>query len=195
MTDRREQVPAGAIETFDLQCGPIEPYVVAGIRFVRYHAAFAQPLAEAMSVPVETVFERCAAAAQAFLAVLPDDRIAAYGWVNHDMIRIYELNLAVPIPRGHAYIWDCATLPLHRGRGIFAGLLRFVVEDLRLQGDVWAWGAVAPGNEPSLHAFARAGFRLVASAHLGIGQFELIPTVMAASDEVAFLHALRPVAV
>jgi ribosomal protein S18 acetylase RimI-like enzyme len=109
------------------------------------------------------------------------------------MIRIYELHLAVPIPHGHAYIWDCATLPPYRNRGIFAGLLRFMLEDLRLQGDLQAWGAVAPGNEPSLRAFSRAGFRLVAHMHLGPGSIVATPTTDASAAEAALLSTLTAI--
>ena len=191
MADARDDSLAGSIEAIDLRGGNFGPFLVKGVRFVRYHAGLASALAEAMRVPVESIHARHAAAVQASLALLEDDRVAGYGWVSHDMIRIYELRLAIPIPRGHAYIWDCATLPAYRNRGIFAGLLRFMLEDLRLQGDTQAWGAVAPGNEPSLRAFSRAGFRLVARAHLGSGQLEAVPTAEATSEEVAFLGSLR----
>jgi GNAT superfamily N-acetyltransferase len=193
MADRPGQGASGSIEAYDLRGGPIEPFDAAGVRFVRYHAALAQSLADAMHVPVDNVFERRAMAADASLALLEDDSIAGYGWVSHDTIRIYELKLAVPIPRGHAYIWDCATLPPYRGRGIFSGLLRFLLEDLRLQGDIQAWGAVAPGNEPSLHAFSRAGFRLAGRAGLGVGLFEVTPTAEATPDEVALIRSLHAI--
>jgi len=193
MADAREDSLAGSIEAIDLRGRYFEPFFVKGVRFVRYHAALAQALAGAMRVPVETVHTRHAEAMQASLALLDDDRVAGYGWVSHDMIRIYELHLTLPIPRGHAYIWDCATLPGYRNQGIFAALLRFVLEDLRLQGDTQAWAAVAPGNEPSLRAFSRAGFRLVARAHLSLGHLEAVPTAEATAEEVAFLGGLRAV--
>ncbi len=193
MAEDLDTRPTGSVETFDLRRGPVEPFAVEGIRFVRYHARLAPALAAAMGVGVETVHRRQAEAMQASVALLEDDLVAAYGWVSHELIRIYELNLAVPIPRGHAYIWDCTTLYPYRNRGIFAGLLRFILEDLRLQGDTRAWGAVAPGNEPSLRAFSRAGFRLVARLHADLGRFDLAPTDEATADELAFVQAMRPI--
>jgi GNAT superfamily N-acetyltransferase len=186
------QIPAASVEAFDLRQGAVDPFVVEGVQFVRYHEELAHALAKVMDVAVETVYDRDAGGVQASVALV-DGRVAGYGWVSHDMIRIHELRLAVPILPGHAYIWDCATMPEYRNRGIFSGLLRFILEDVRLQGDVQAWGIVAPGNQPSLHAFARAGFRLVARTRMWLGHVESEPTAEATAEEAAFLRALRTV--
>ena len=49
--------------------------------------------------------------------------IAGYGWVSTgpEWIGEIELELA-PGPR-EAYVWNCVTLPAHRRRGVFSGLL------------------------------------------------------------------------
>jgi RimJ/RimL family protein N-acetyltransferase len=66
-----------------------------------------------------------------------------------------------------------------------------MAEDLRRQGIVQIWAAVAPGNQASLNAFRRAGFRRVASSDITPGRLEAVPTAAATAAEAAVLRALR----
>jgi ribosomal protein S18 acetylase RimI-like enzyme len=191
MLDDHRQPEGGSIVAFSLGREPIAPLTVPGLRFVRFSAGFAGRLAEAMAVHEQFIHERRALGNRASLALLDSDEIAAYGWVSYDAIRIHELEITIPIPRGHAYIWDCTTMEPFRGRGIFPGLLRFMLEDLRLQGQVQAWAAVEPGNVASLRAFERAGFRLVARTEADMRRFEAVPTELATPGEAHVMHNFR----
>jgi ribosomal protein S18 acetylase RimI-like enzyme len=186
----RDQSTLGAIQAYTLGIEPVAPLHVAGVRFIQLHPGLIDQLAEAMQVSVAELYQRRALGNRAALALLDDDTIAGYGWVSYDSIRIIELDLELAIPRGHAYIWDCATIPQYRGRGIFPGLLRFMLEELRLRGVTQVWAAVAPGNDASLRSFTRAGFRLVAHSNFGPRHFEAYPTDVATPNEAAVLHAL-----
>jgi ribosomal protein S18 acetylase RimI-like enzyme len=145
-------------------------------------------LARVMGIALAEVRRRLTEAGSAALA-LAGEEIVGYGWVQYGMVRIPDLRLEVALPKDHAYIWDCLTLPTYRGRGIFPGLLRYILKDLHEHGFRQAWAAIAPGNAASRRAFAKAGFRLVAYTYGGIGAFTARPTSAATPEEASLLRA------
>jgi GNAT superfamily N-acetyltransferase len=85
-----------------------------------------------------------------------NDVPAAYGWVAGMGAEIGELGVAFVLPAGDRYLWDFATLPEWRGRGIYPHLLRAIIA-----GEMDAqrlWIIHAPENVPSCKGIARAGF-------------------------------------
>jgi L-amino acid N-acyltransferase YncA len=182
---------AGSLHVFDLRHEQIEPRPVAGVRFIRLHQALSGDLAAAMAVDEQEVQARRAAGNTCAVALLDEGIVAGYGWVSFEAIRVYELEVNIPIPRGEAYIWDCATIAAQRGRGIFSGLLCFMLEDLRQAGYRRAWGGVAPGNVPSLRAFSRAGFRRVGRVSMGFQEAWVEPLPTATAEEAQVLRAFR----
>ncbi len=169
---------------------PVAPLAPEGISFAALSPDRAGDLARAMGTEVAEIHRREARGARASLALLDEGGVVGYGWVSYDAVRIYELGVYVPLLKGHAYIWDCATLPQYRGRGIFAGLLRFMMERLRLEGRRQVWGGVAPGNLPSQRAFARAGFRLVAETRIINGTVAIRMLPAASPSEAAALRRI-----
>ena len=167
---------------------PVEAQVAATYSEVGAEAAGA--LVTAMGISDCALVDRLAVGSRCFVARVADG-IAAYGWVSEVVESIGELERPFHMRKGEAYIWDCATLPAYRGRGILPGLLHFMIEDLRRQGIIQIWAAVAPGNRASLHAFARAGFRLVAETLVSPGRLEAYPTATATGTEAETLRALR----
>jgi ribosomal protein S18 acetylase RimI-like enzyme len=182
-----EIVDPGAIQAYAINDGPISPLPVAGIHFAFVQSAQEAGLAAAMHEPYALVRARRDEGNQAVLALTDAGRIAGYGWIRHGAIQIDDLPFRLTLPRDHAYIWDCLTTPELRGRGIFPALLRFMLEALRREGVRHVWAGVAPGNDPSLHAFARADFRVV--AHIGLVHDRLRIRALPAArpDEVAIL--------
>ncbi|HWE62463.1 MAG TPA: GNAT family N-acetyltransferase [Chloroflexota bacterium] len=156
----------GTLQAYALGDAVVPPLPVPGIRFALLEPAQRQALAAAMHEPDSVVQARLREGGRAALALTAEGRIAGYGWIRYGAIQIDDLHYRLPLPQDHAYIWDCLTIPELRGRGIFPGLLRFMLEALRQEGMRYAWAGVAPGNVASLHAFARAGFHAV--AHIGI---------------------------
>jgi GNAT superfamily N-acetyltransferase len=88
-----------------------------------------------------------------------DRELAAYGWAATGPAHIGGLDLAFTVPPGERYLWDFATLPRYRGRGLYPLLLQ---EILRRESDEaeWFWIGHEPGNTASRRGILKAGFRL-----------------------------------
>jgi GNAT superfamily N-acetyltransferase len=89
-------------------------------------------------------------------------QLAAYGWVSFDQEFIGELSLRLSLVPGEAYIWDCATLPAFRRRGLYSALLVHILGELRAEPLCRVWIGADAENVPSQRGMARAGFRPVA---------------------------------
>jgi GNAT superfamily N-acetyltransferase len=90
-----------------------------------------------------------------------DGAIAAYGWVTPKGEWIGELDRAIRLDGDEAYIWQCATLPAHQGRGLYKALLAAVLGALAGEGYRRAWIGCALANTPSVRAFEALGLRPV----------------------------------
>jgi GNAT superfamily N-acetyltransferase len=93
----------------------------------------------------------------AYLATL-DGQSVGYGWAATRVASIGEVNLSFALPRDERYLWDFATLPEYRGRGLYPRLLQAI---LRMEATSRAWILHAPENQPSGAGITRAGFRPV----------------------------------
>lgn len=100
---------------------------------------------------------RFAAGSRCFTAQVAG-QIACYGWVSRGAERIGELERTLRMRPDEAYIWDCATLPTFRRRGLYTALLRQIETTLGAEGARRVWIGASARNEPSLRAFASAGF-------------------------------------
>lgn len=115
-------------------------------------------LAEAMRpAPPAEVAWRLAAGRRAYV-IRFGEAVVSYGWVSFDEEGIGELEGAIRVGPGEAYVWDCATLPAWRGRGLYPALLRAIARDLAAEGLTWVWIAAVADNLPSLRGFAKAGY-------------------------------------
>jgi GNAT superfamily N-acetyltransferase len=92
-------------------------------------------------------------------AVCVEDQVAAYGWVSTGTEWIGEIRLEISPGEGEAYLWNCVTLPAHRRRGIFQGLIGQVAGRLQSEGRRRVWIAEAGG--PAVPALPAAGYRPV----------------------------------
>lgn len=121
----------------------------------------AAELAAAMGLhdPAE-VRRRLARGARAFVARV-EGRVAAYGWVSVGAECIGELEREISLPPGEAYVWNCATLPEFRRRGLYTAILRHAVAVLGREGCRRIWIGAALSNHPSVRGFVAAGFRPV----------------------------------
>ncbi len=89
----------------------------------------------------------------------------AYGWVARRRAVIGELGLNLWLRPGHRYLWDFATLPAYRGRGIYPHLLQEILQRERAEAEFF-WIIYAPENGPSKQGIRRAGFKTV--GHLSL---------------------------
>ena len=90
-----------------------------------------------------------------------DGTIATYGWVSWGVECIGELERPIRLSRDEAYIWDCATLPPFRRRGLYSALLRHIATTVRNEGTHRLWIGASLQNQPSIRGFAAAGFQPV----------------------------------
>jgi ribosomal protein S18 acetylase RimI-like enzyme len=94
-----------------------------------------------------------------------DRGVLAYGWVVRpgDTINdlVDDLGFPLRLPPGEAWIYDCATVPAARGRGLYTALLLVMRAELPHYGLARAWIGTAPQNWASQRGIARAGFRKV----------------------------------
>lgn len=132
--------------------------------FTRVGRESAEVLAEAMgkgSLP--EIIRRFEAGRQCHAAWM-DNRIVSYGWVSFDQEMVGEVNLRLNLLMGEAYIWDCATLPAYRRRGLYGSLLSYILRDLAAQQVVCrAWIGTDLANIASQRGIARAGFHHIAN--------------------------------
>lgn len=87
---------------------------------------------------------------------------AAVGWVSFEDEQIGELNLRIKLLPGEVYVWDCATVPRFRRKGLYSALLSYILGELRSQQIRRAWIGADLDNLPSQKGIARAGFHHVA---------------------------------
>jgi GNAT superfamily N-acetyltransferase len=112
-----------------------------------------------------------------------DKQPVAYGWVATQTAHVGELDLMITLPERDRYLWDFATLPDWRGRGIYPRLLQAILTTEQRHAERF-WIIAAPENRASSAGIRKAGFTSI--AHLSFqrsGQPGLIP--MASGDHVA----------
>jgi len=122
--------------------------------------------------------------------------IAAYGWVTAGGEWIGELDRRVELAQDEAYIWDCATLPAHRRRGLYKAVLAAMLLTLSLEGYRRAWIGAALSNRPSVRAFSALGFRpvvMVDYRRLGAASC-FYATAFAGADPASVTYARRALA-
>lgn len=135
------------------------PAPLAGVAFAEITEADAPSLAAAMELAdAGAARARFAAGSRCFIARVAG-QIACYGWVSRGAERIGELERTLRMRPDEAYIWDCATLPAFRRRGLYTALLRQIVARLGAEGARRVWIGASTSNEPSLRTFANAGFQ------------------------------------
>lgn len=113
-------------------------------------------LARMASLPPEEIAARRAEGHRPYVAWIDGDP-AGYGWVATRVASIGELELTITLPPGNRYLWDFATLPEFRGRGVYPHLL---AEIARRESPpaTRLWIIHAPENLPSGIGISRAGF-------------------------------------
>lgn len=117
-------------------------------------------LAAVAGVPIKDLRRRRAEGHRPYL-ISVDGQPAGYGWVAGQSCEIGELGLAFALPAGNRYLWDFATLPAFRGRGVYPALLSEIVRR-ECPPATRLWIIHAPENLPSGLGITRAGFQAVA---------------------------------
>jgi GNAT superfamily N-acetyltransferase len=108
---------------------------------------------------------RLARGHRAYLARLHGTPVA-YGWVATREGDIGELGLSFGLPGGERYLWDFATRPRWRGRGLYPRLLQAIIAHEIDEADRF-WIGHERENTASERGILKAGFGRVAG--LGAG--------------------------
>lgn len=117
-------------------------------------------IASLAGLPIAEVIRRRAEGHRPYL-ISVDDEPAGYGWVATRICEIGELGICFYLPAGNRYLWDFATVPAFRGRGIYPALLSEIVRR-ECPPATRLWIIHAPENLPSGVGITRAGFQPVA---------------------------------
>jgi ribosomal protein S18 acetylase RimI-like enzyme len=169
MADPESGTPVGTIWLLDLrQQSPNDVTITPGtaVTFQRSEPKAATLVAEAMGLDDPApVLERFATGSLCYVGWV-NDAIATYGWVSVGKEWISELGLHIEMASDDVYIWDCATLPAYRGRGLYPALLRHIALQLRAEGLHRVWIGADTENIASQKGFARAGFRPIADVFI-----------------------------
>lgn len=86
------------------------------------------------------------------------NELAAFGWSATERAHIGGLDLHLTILAGERYLWDFATLPRYRGRGLYPFLLQEIMRRQREDAE-WFWIGHEPTNDASRRGILKAGFR------------------------------------
>jgi GNAT superfamily N-acetyltransferase len=127
-----------------------------------FHAAAsdnAQLLATLAGLDVKEVKRRLHSCHRPYVAYMGTTPVA-YGWVALEGADIGELGIEFTLPRCDRYLWDFATLPAWRGRGIYPRLLQAILHAEERDAERF-WIIHAPENSASQAGIERAGFRCV----------------------------------
>jgi ribosomal protein S18 acetylase RimI-like enzyme len=107
--------------------------------------------------------------------------IVGYGWVSTAAEWIGEPQLEIRPARGEAYIWNCATLPAHRRKGVFGAVLRTIKAQLKGDGLSRVW--IGSIDDPAEKAILSAGFvpvmRIEATSRSGFRWLRVRPAYRA----------------
>jgi GNAT superfamily N-acetyltransferase len=143
----------------DREAPAVVPRVQADFRPVTLDLAPA--LAASTGLSPQGIRRRLESRRQCYAAWAVDQAVA-YGWVSFESEEIGELNLRIRLLPGEAYIWDCATLPAFREKGLYSALLGYILRQLRAQTLCRVWIGADYDNIASQKGIARVGFHHVA---------------------------------
>jgi GNAT superfamily N-acetyltransferase len=113
-------------------------------------------IAQLTSLERDEVVARLDAGHRIYIASL-DSTPTSYGWVATLSSSIGELDLAFSLPEGDRYLWDFATLPEWRGRGLYPRLLQAIISNEVANAQRF-WIINAPENAASGKGIGKAGF-------------------------------------
>ncbi len=116
-------------------------------------------IAELAQLQLDEIQARARGGNQAYIAYL-DEHPVAYGWSAASEGAIQEVGLEFAIPPRNRYLWDFATLPAWRGRGIYPRLLQAILAAEAPLADRF-WIGHTADNMASRRGIIKAGFQEV----------------------------------
>lgn len=148
-------------------------------------------LADLNQISVAEVLRRVRAGHRPYVATLGGETVA-YGWVATREASFGGGRVRFAVPPPHRYLWDFATRPAWRGRGIYPLLLQAILTAERVEAERF-WILHEWFNRASRQGIARAGFQATATLYflgrglddgLGVAPYNVSPR---AAECAAFL--------
>lgn len=99
--------------------------------------------------------------------VLDGSMILHATWCTTAAAWTREIHAYLSPPRGDAYVYESFTRPEARGKGVYPLALRSIASGLYRDDCKRVWVGVEAGNQASLRAVAKAGFRDAGSIRFG----------------------------
>lgn len=130
-------------------------------------------LASLVQVQEAEVSKRMQSGSIPYLAYI-DQVPTGYGWVATKVGEAIEINLRFDLPPRNSYLWDFATLPAWRGKGIYPHLLQSIVRQESSNFDRH-WILYAPFNLASRAGIHKAGFQSLLEFNFDDGHFAAQP--------------------
>jgi GNAT superfamily N-acetyltransferase len=133
-------------------------------------------LAQLNRVSHAEVLSRVQANHRPYVARVGSEAVA-YGWVASRAAGFGDGRCEFEVPAFERYLWDFATVPAWRGRGIYPRLLQAIIAAEEASVERF-WILHEWSNEASKHGIARAGFQAAATVYelpdgkLGLGAIE-----------------------
>jgi GNAT superfamily N-acetyltransferase len=127
-----------------------------------------QLIADLARLDLAEVLVRVQAGHRPYIARLGSTPVA-YGWSAARRASIGELGLEFAVLAGNRYLWDFATLPAWRGRGIYPRLLHAIVCREATEAARF-WIGHVDGNYASMRGIIKAGFGAAGSTDRGDGR-------------------------
>jgi GNAT superfamily N-acetyltransferase len=84
--------------------------------------------------------------------------VVAFGWSATTRAHIGGVDLTLALAPDERYLWDFATHPEHRGRGLYPLLLQAILRRQEAEAD-WFWIGHDAANGASRRGILKAGFR------------------------------------
>jgi len=154
--------PFGVVWRLAAPARPTAPAVMPWASFGWLNAAQVEALARAVpGAAAPQLAQRLAAGRRCCLA-RAEGQLAAWGWVSYETEQVGELNLQLRLLPDEAYIWDCATAPAFRRRGLYTAVLIHMAQALLAEGVQTIWIGADYNNAPSQAGIRGAGFTAVA---------------------------------
>lgn len=132
-------------------------------------------LASLVQVKEDKIRSRIQSGSVPYVAYI-DQVAAGYGWVASKAGDVIEINLHFDLPARNSYLWDFATLPEWRGKGIYPHLLQSIVRQESTNFDRH-WILYAPFNLPSRAGIHKAGFQSLLEFNFDNGSFTAQPLI------------------
>ncbi len=131
-------------------------------------------IAELAQLDIEEVVARVETGHRPYVAHL-EGRAVAYGWSAARESAIGELGIRFTIPPANRYLWDFATLPPWRGRGLYPRLLQAILIAEAVDAEYF-WIGHDLENITSGRGIIKAGFRQVGMVYvLASGDIRFVP--------------------